>query len=169
MAAATRSTTEPADLRTAPVAAISVDADANPHHRLQHIEELADSIRTHGLLQPVLVRPEDQHSARYRPVAGLIGACLVALVENPQRDDLSARDEAEALGRLVREGWDRRQARAEARGYTAAFHPHLRAQVSGVREPSTSASLSMGERLMLRQFGELLLAQVPAVEDTPPS
>jgi ParB family chromosome partitioning protein len=159
----------------------------------------------------------------------------LALVENLQRDDLSAHDEADALGRLVRErhwstrqlasaiaksqayvsrrvrvyedpalrplvlrnelsvaiaeellaasasrrpdlakqavraGWDRRRARAEARGYTAASHPHRRAQVSGLREPIASASLSAGERLMLRQFGEFLLAQVPAVEDTPPS
>ena len=253
------------DLRTVPVAAISVDADANPRHRLQDIEQLADSIRIHGLLQPVVVRQDERHSGRYQLVAGyrrmaaiallheryprsgwnevsvVVHAAeaepaqLMALVENLQRDDLSARDEAEALGRLVRERhwstrqiasaiaksqayvsrrlrvyedaalrplvlrnelsvaiaeelltasaarrpelakqavrerWDRRRARAEARGYTAAFHPHLRAQVSGLRELIASASLSMGERLMLRQFGEFLLAQVPAVEDTPPS
>jgi ParB family chromosome partitioning protein len=86
--------------------------------------ELADSIRTHGILQPIVVEPADRGG--YRLIAGerrlraaaLAGLTAVpavvrpptesgrhalelALVENLQRSDLSPLDEAAAYARLA--------------------------------------------------------------------
>lgn len=86
------------------------------------LEELAASIRTHGVVEPILVRRE---GSRYRILAGerrwraaqraglaeipaLVReasdreAFEVALVENLQREDLNAIEEAEAFEVLVR-------------------------------------------------------------------
>jgi ParB family transcriptional regulator, chromosome partitioning protein len=85
------------------------------------LEELAASIREHGIVEPILVR---KHGARYRIVAGerrwraaqragltevpaLVReatdaeAFEIALVENVQRADLNAIEEAEAYQALV--------------------------------------------------------------------
>lgn len=50
--------------------AILVDADTNPRHRLRNVDELAGSIRTYGLLQPLVVREVGRHGGQYRLVAG---------------------------------------------------------------------------------------------------
>ncbi len=85
------------------------------------LEELAESIRRQGLLQPIIVRPIDDQ--RYEIIAGerrwrasqLAGldkipvivkpvaddaAIAMALIENIQREDLNAMEEAVALARL---------------------------------------------------------------------
>lgn len=88
------------------------------------LEELADSIRTQGLLQPVIVRPHGQGrysllagERRWRAaqLAGLdrlpavvkdvddVSAMALGLVENMQRDDLNPMDEARGLQRLSEE------------------------------------------------------------------
>jgi len=87
------------------------------------LEELADSIRVRGLIQPIVVRP---HGHRYQIVAGErrwraaqkaqlheipvivrdfsdSETLEVALLENIQREDLNAIEEAEAYRRLVGE------------------------------------------------------------------
>jgi ParB family chromosome partitioning protein len=87
----------------------------------ERLEELAASIRTHGVVEPILVR---RHGQRYRIVAGErrwraaqraglkeIPAVVreatdgeafeIALVENLQRADLNAIEEAEAYQALV--------------------------------------------------------------------
>ena len=94
--------------------------------REETLEELADSIRAQGLVQPIVVRPLDAVSGelRYEIVAGerrwraaqLAGldtipsiireipdqaALVVALIENIQREDLNPMEEARALQRLV--------------------------------------------------------------------
>jgi ParB family chromosome partitioning protein len=86
-----------------------------------HIVELADSIRSKGVLQPLLVRREGDRYAivagerRWRAAqrAGLREVpCIVrevtepeafelALIENIQREDLNAIEEAEAYQRLI--------------------------------------------------------------------
>jgi ParB family chromosome partitioning protein len=97
-------------------------------HR-EALEELAASIKTNGVLQPILVRPLNTSVAgapRYEIVAGerrwqaaqLAGltdipamvrelseaqAVAVALIENIQREDLTPAEEARALKRLVEE------------------------------------------------------------------
>ena len=95
----------------------------------QPLEELAASIKTNGVIQPIIVRPRPAGSsgdARYEIVAGerrwqaakLAGLadipvivrelsdkqCVaVALIENIQREELTAAEEARALKRLVSE------------------------------------------------------------------
>ncbi|MEK7802281.1 MAG: ParB/RepB/Spo0J family partition protein, partial [Pseudomonadota bacterium] len=90
------------------------------------LHELAQSIRDHGLIQPILVRPKTGHEGLYEIVAGerrwraaqiaqlhevpIIIRDLddtttleIALIENLQREDLNAVDEARALQQLARE------------------------------------------------------------------
>lgn len=87
------------------------------------LRELADSIKTHGVLQPLLVRKvQDQYQLiagerrlRASKLAGLTTvpvivkdfsdqtAMEIALVENLQREDLSPLEEAEAYKRLIHE------------------------------------------------------------------
>jgi ParB family chromosome partitioning protein len=102
----------------------------NPRQRLEGLDELAESIKTHGLLQPIVVR---RAGAGYELVAGhrrlaavqRLGwakvpanvrdedsdaAYILTLVENLQREDLTPKEEATALEVLVRErGWTTRQ------------------------------------------------------------
>jgi ParB family chromosome partitioning protein len=93
------------------------------HFDEEALEELADSIRTRGLIQPIVVRP---HGHRYQIVAGErrwraaqrarlhevpvivrefsdSETLEVALLENIQRRDLNAIEEAEAYSRLMAE------------------------------------------------------------------
>ncbi|WP_326536727.1 ParB/RepB/Spo0J family partition protein, partial [Pseudorhodoferax sp.] len=90
--------------------------------------ELAESIRTQGVMQPILVRPVASGAAkdRYEIIAGerrfrasqLAGltevpvlvrevpdesAAVMALIENIQREDLNPLEEAQGLQRLVDE------------------------------------------------------------------
>ncbi len=90
--------------------------------------ELAESIKAHGVMQPILVRPlaEGEHAGKYEIIAGerrfrasrLAGleqvpvlvrnvpneaAAAMALIENIQREDLNPLEEAHGLQRLVRE------------------------------------------------------------------
>lgn len=90
------------------------------------LQELADSIREHGVLQPILVRPKPGAEGEYEIVGGErrwraaqlarlhevpvvvrdLGdreAMAAALVENLQRQDLNALEEAEGYRRLVEE------------------------------------------------------------------
>ncbi|MDP3672499.1 MAG: ParB/RepB/Spo0J family partition protein [Telluria sp.] len=87
------------------------------------LNELAASIRTQGIMQPVLVRPVGQ-AGRYEIIAGerrfraaqLAGldqipvlvrdvddqaAAAMALIENIQREDLNPLEEAQGIGRLI--------------------------------------------------------------------
>lgn len=88
------------------------------------LDELAASIRTQGIIQPIVVRKLADHlfeiiagERRWRAsqLAGLdVIPCLIknvpdesavaiALIENIQREDLNAMEEAEALDRLMKE------------------------------------------------------------------
>jgi ParB family transcriptional regulator, chromosome partitioning protein len=112
------------------VSAIPIDQiDANPFQPRSdfdsgELESLADSIRVQGVLQPILVRSHPTAPERFQIVAGerrfraamLAGlteipailrdmddsdAAVVALVENLQRQDLNAIEEAEGYQRLL--------------------------------------------------------------------
>ena len=90
----------------------------------ERLAELAESIRAKGLVQPILVRPQDGSSNRYQLIAGerrwraaqmaqlhVIPAIVramsdeeaheLALIENIQRADLSAVEEAEGYRQLI--------------------------------------------------------------------
>jgi len=88
------------------------------------LAELADSIREQGVVQPILVRPVDggrfeivagerrwraAQQAGLREVPALVrsipdqSALALALIENIQREDLNALEEAHGLQRLVEE------------------------------------------------------------------
>ncbi|OGT42604.1 MAG: chromosome partitioning protein ParB [Gammaproteobacteria bacterium RIFCSPHIGHO2_12_FULL_40_19] len=101
------------------------------------LEELANSIRTQGIIQPIIVRPVGNH--QYEIIAGerrwraaqlaeltyipaIIreindeSAMLMALIENIQRRDLNVIEEAFALNRLMTEFQMTHQAVADAVG-----------------------------------------------------
>ncbi len=116
--------------RSTGVKVIEVDhIDSNPEQpRLafdeETLEELAASIREHGVLQPILVRPIDE--GRYQLIAGerrwrasrIAGlatipalvedidddtALEISIIENLQREDISPLDEAAMYDRMIRD------------------------------------------------------------------
>jgi ParB family chromosome partitioning protein len=103
------------------------------------ISELADSIRAHGLVQPILVRPVPDEADRYEIVAGerrwraaqeaqlhevpVVVRSLedrqaleIALIENLQRTDLSPIEEARGYRRLLDEFRNTQEQLAETIG-----------------------------------------------------
>jgi ParB family chromosome partitioning protein len=145
----------------------------NPRRKLGQLEELADSIQAHGLLQPVVLRERERD--RYEIVAGhrrvdavrALGwaeipaifrrvddeeAFLLGVIENLQRANLSARDEAAALEVLVRErGWTTRQVAAAVKRSNAYVSRRLR-----VFDDPTLAPLVLQRRLSVTVAEELL-------------
>lgn len=107
-----------------PVAAIRPHpGQPRRHFNEEALEELAQSIRTRGVIQPIVVRP---HGTGYQIVAGErrwraaqraqlhevpviirdfseAETLEVALIENIQREDLNAIEEAEAYSRLIQD------------------------------------------------------------------
>jgi ParB family transcriptional regulator, chromosome partitioning protein len=103
------------------------------------LAELTQSIRSHGILQPLLVRPHPTIAERFQIVAGerrwraaaaaglhqvpaLVHdmpdseAAAIALIENLQRQDLNAMDEAEGYDRLLSQFGLTQEALGEAVG-----------------------------------------------------
>jgi ParB family chromosome partitioning protein len=119
--------------------------------RPESLSELADSIKSQGLVQPILVRPlprAAEGSQRYEIIAGerrwraaqMAGlaeipavirdvpdeaAVAMALIENIQREDLNPLEEARALQRLVDEFGLTHQSAAEAVGRSRAAVSNL--------------------------------------------
>jgi ParB family chromosome partitioning protein len=120
--------------------------------RTETLQELADSIKAQGLVQPILVRPVGGRvpgeSQRYEIIAGerrwraaqMAGlaeipavirdvpdeaAVSMALIENIQREDLNPLEEARALLRLIEEFGLTHQAAAEAVGRSRAAVSNL--------------------------------------------
>ena len=120
--------------------------------RPDSLEELADSIRAQGVVQPILVRHLPGDGGRYEIIAGerrwraaqmaglgevpaLIrdvpdeSAVAIALIENIQRENLNPLEEAGALNRLVREFEMTHQQAAEAVGRSRAAVSNLLRQL----------------------------------------
>jgi len=120
--------------------------------RPESLNELAESIKSQGVVQPILVRPlrarEPGESQRYEIIAGerrwraaqIAGiaeipsvirdvpdeaAVAMALIENIQRENLNPLEEARALSRLIGEFGLTHQAAAEAVGRSRAAVSNL--------------------------------------------
>ncbi|BGE83548.1 nucleoid occlusion protein [Staphylococcus petrasii] len=106
------------------------------------IEELAESIDEHGLLQPIVVRPIEEGmyeiiagERRFRALQSLHKAqadviirhmndeetAVVALIENIQRENLSAVEEAEAYKKLLEIGETTQSELAKSLGKSQSF------------------------------------------------
>ena len=142
--------------------------------RQESLQELADSIRAQGLVQPIIVRPlnasEGGAETRYEIVAGerrwraaqLVGldaipalvrdmsnreAVAVGLIENMQREDLNPLEEASALRRLVDEFEMTHAEAADAVGRSRATVTNLMRLLElpdEVKEMLEGRSLNMG-------------------------
>ncbi len=112
----------------------------------ESLEDLADSIRSQGVVQPIVVRPVSggdyeiiagERRWRAAQLAGLQdvpvvvramddrSAIAVALIENIQREDLNPLEEAQALARLIEEFDMTHQQAAEAVGRSRAAVSNL--------------------------------------------
>ncbi len=116
------------------------------HIEAESLEELADSIRAQGVVQPIVVRPvggeqyeiiAGERRWRASQLAGLHevpavirqvpdqAAMAMALIENIQREDLNPMEEALALQRLITEFELTHQMAAEAVGRSRAAVTNL--------------------------------------------
>lgn len=132
------------------------------------LNELADSIREQGIMQPVLVRPVDggrfeiiagerrwraAQRAGLREVPALIktvpdqAALALGLIENIQREDLNPLEEAQGLARLIEEFGLTHDAAAKAVGRSRSAVTNLLrliALAKPVQEYLLSGALEMG-------------------------
>ncbi len=146
------------------------------HFDEEALQELADSIRAQGVVQPVVVRPLNE-GGRYELIAGerrwraaqLAGlqqvpavvrdvpdqaVIAMALIENIQREDLNPIEEAMALQRLIDEFGVTHQEAAEAVGRSRAAVSNL-LRLLGLN-PDVRALLEQGRLEM--GHGRALLA-----------
>ena len=132
------------------------------------LDELAESIREQGIMQPILVRPVaagrfeiiagerrwraaeraglKEVPALVRPVADQ-AALALALIENIQREDLNAIEEANGLSRLIEEFGLTHEAAAKAVGRSRSAVTNLlrlRELAKPVQEYLLAGDLDMG-------------------------
>ncbi len=121
---------KPQEIRQSNVVSIS-DLSRNPYQPRQHfseekLDELANSIKKNGIIQPIAVRPSKKENGKFEIVAGErrwmaaqraglheipvtildlsdVESLEVAIVENIQRDDLNPIEEARGYKRLNEE------------------------------------------------------------------
>jgi len=141
------------------------------------LEELAQSIRQQGVIQPIIVRKTNasgyeliagERRWRAAELAGLeeipavirdIGdreALAIALIENMQREDLNAMDEARALKKLVDEFVLSHSAAGEAVGRSRSAISNLLRLLELVKPVQTlveSGALEMGHARALLALG----------------
>jgi ParB family transcriptional regulator, chromosome partitioning protein len=134
------------NLRTVPVDQIRRGKyQPRIHIRPEALQELADSIRAQGLVQPVVLRPVDggyeliagERRWRAAQLAGMHeipavirdipdqAAAAMSLIENIQREDLNAMEEANALQRLINEFGLTHQQTADSVGRSRAAVSNL--------------------------------------------
>ncbi|MDQ2069728.1 ParB/RepB/Spo0J family partition protein [Natronospira bacteriovora] len=158
----------------------------------QALQELADSIRSQGVVQPVVVRSIGD--GRYELIAGerrwraaqkaglhevpaVIrkipdqAAIAMALIENIQRENLSALEEAKALARLIEEFELSHQAAAEAVGRSRTAVTNLLRLLElepDVRELVEKKKLDMGHAralLAIKGHAQVALANKVVAND----
>ncbi|MDX1823400.1 MAG: ParB/RepB/Spo0J family partition protein [Thiohalomonadales bacterium] len=162
-----------------------------PRHEIaqEALQELADSIRAQGVVQPVVVRPLSGQAGKYELIAGerrwrasqLAGlheipavvrdvpdqaAMAMGLIENIQREELNPIEEAGALQRLIEEFGLTHQETAEAVGRSRAAVSNLLRLLT--LEPRVKMMLEEGQlemghaRALLALLGS---TQVQAAEE----
>ena len=143
------------------------------------LQELAESIKAQGLVQPVVVRPigpgryeliagerrwRAAQLAELREIPAVIrdipdqAAMAMALIENIQREDLNPLEEANALKRLVEEFGLTHQQAAEAVGRSRAAVSNLLRLLElapVVRELLETRKLEMGHARALLSLDEM--------------
>lgn len=131
------------------------------------LEELAESIRTRGILQPLLARPHPEKAGVYQIIGGerrwraaqkagihevpvLVralddaDAMAAALVENLQRTDLNPMEEAEGFSRLIE---DYRLTQDELARAIGKSRPHITNTLRLLRLPAPLREDVVGGRL----------------------
>ncbi|MHB8471321.1 MAG: ParB/RepB/Spo0J family partition protein [Gammaproteobacteria bacterium] len=168
------------------------------HMDQQSLQELADSIRSQGVIQPIVVRPvggggyeiiAGERRWRAAQLAGLQdipavvrdvpdqAAIAMALIENIQREDLNALEEAAALQRLIDEFDMTHQAAAEAVGRSRTAVSNLLRLLeldSEVKQHVERGALEMGHARALlalsgakqREAAQRVLARGLSVRET---
>lgn len=184
---ATASTRDAESANVLPIAALQPGKyQPRSHMDKEALEALAASIRTQGVMQPILVRPVSR--GHYEIIAGerrwraarLAGlgevpvlirdipdqqALAAALIENIQREDLNVLEEAAGLDRLIREFALTHQAVADAVGRSRATVSNLLRLLElppPVRDLLAAGKLEMGHAralLALPVDQQLSLAQ----------
>ena len=158
------------DERSAPIASVRRNP-ANPRRSFDpdELDELAASLRAHGFLSPIVVRPVEGEDAEYEIVAGerrwraaqraelthvpvIVRevddrlALELAIVENVQRSDLNAIEEARGYQQLMERGYTQSEL-AEVLGKSRSHLANtlrLMQLPDGVRRLVADGSLSAG-------------------------
>jgi len=155
-------------VRTIPIAAIAPHPDQPRRHFDEDaLAELAESIVARGVLQPIIVRPQGDgyqiiagerrwraaQRARLHEIPALVREMAesetfeLALIENIQRQDLNAIEEAEAYARLIEQFGHTQEALGrivqKSRSHVANLL-RLRDLPPAVRDAVADGSLSMG-------------------------
>ncbi|HFD87317.1 MAG TPA: ParB/RepB/Spo0J family partition protein [Gammaproteobacteria bacterium] len=146
------------------------------HIRQESLEELAESIRTQGLVQPIVVRPvaagyeliAGERRWRASQMAGLHeipaiirdvpdqAAAAMALIENIQRENLNPLEESQALQRLIDEFGLTHQQTADSVGRSRTAVTNLLRLLDleeGVKELLDQGELEMGHARALLAIG----------------
>ena len=134
------------------------------------LEELATSIRQHGVIQPILVRKTEHYVNKYQIIAGerrwraakiaglekipaiirkydKANGMAISLIENIQREDLNPLEEAQAIQRLIEECYMTHSEAAESVGRsrtTVTNLLRLLALTDEVKEMLNTGLLEMG-------------------------
>lgn len=162
--------------------------DPHPDQPRTHFDEdalkaLASSIKKHGLLQPILVRPSRMNPGRYEIIAGerrwraaqraqlhevpIIIKELdddqtfqIALIENLQREDLNAMEEAKGYQRLVDEYNHSHESVGEVIGKSRS---HVANMIRLLQLPNSVQSMVTNGELTAGHARALLNAENPAL------
>ena len=153
------------------------------HFDEQAIKELAASIQEHGLLQPILVRPDKTRDNMYEIIAGErrwrasqkaqlhevpiiirdlddAAAFQIALVENLQRQDLNAIEEAQGYNRLVEEFGHSHESVGEVLGKSRS---HVANMIRLLQLPDSVQAMVIKEQITAGHARALLKAEQPAL------
>lgn len=145
------------------------------------LDELAESIRNHGLLQPILVRQNKEQAGTYEIIAGErrwraaqraqlhevpviilelsdIEALEIALIENLQREDLNPVDEARGYQKLLNEFGHTQEQLAKALGKS---RPHIANMVRLLSLPDDVTDLLRDGKLSAGHARALITANDP--------